>query len=399
MIINSENNVISNKYCIEVCTTIEGIQKIRSDWQKLQFHPNADIDFYLGIVESRREIIRPHVVLVTENGHTKAMMIGRIENSRLALKVGYKSIYAIQIKLLTIIYHGFLGDMSEDVNNIFITEILQLLKKGDADAFFVNSIHVDSNICRLIREKPNILCRDHLHTDNIHWQMSVPANIDQFYERMSAHRRHELRRYPKVLEKKFPKAISIECFQSVNDVDRILTDAETVAKKTYHRGLGVGFTDNIENRRRLTLFANKGLLRAYLMYIQDKPSAFWIGTEYGKVFYLDFTAFDPEFKKYETGTILFLKMVEDLCKTDCRAIDFGFGDALYKRSFGNKSWKECSYYVFAPTMKGMMLNVMRTGMGSLISFVEYLLIKTKLLQYVKKHWRKLLIKQTKAYRG
>jgi hypothetical protein len=49
---------------------------------------------------------------------------------------------------------------------------------------------------------------------------------------------------------------------------------EVVAKKTYQRGLGAGFIDNEETRKRLSFFAQKGMLRVMLLDGDEVPISF-----------------------------------------------------------------------------------------------------------------------------
>ncbi len=377
---------------IELCSTVENIQGLRNAWEQMQHHPNADIDFYLSILKSRPKILRPHILTLMDAGNPKAMMIGRIEDRELTSRIGYKTIYSHRVRLLVIIYGGLLGDFSSNTTDKFVSELLCFLERGEVDAISLSHAPINSRLFQLMRESPFFICRDYLPCENVHWQMSLPQTFEEFFARMSAHRRHELRRYPRVLRNKFSGKVAFKSYNSIDDVDVISHDAEMIAQTTYHRGLGVGFIDNIENRRRLKLFAQKGLMRAYILYIEDQPSAFWIGTAYGEVFHLDFTGYDHELRKYEIGTISFLEMVEDLCSVGIKKVDFGFGDALYKSRFGDTSFRESSVYVFAPTFTGVKLNIMLTMLNSLTRSTQYFFDKTKLSQKIKKYWRRLLIR-------
>ena len=142
--------------------------------------------------------------------------------------------------------------------------------------------------------------------------MTSPDSLDDFLKKMTSKHRYWLRRLPRVLERDYSGKVTYKCYQRGDDLDRLFVDAEEIAKKTYQRDLGAGFVDNAEMRQRLFLSADKGRLRAYLLYVDDKPCAFWIGTLYGKVFYLDFTGYDAAFKRYEPGTILLMWVIEDL---------------------------------------------------------------------------------------
>ena len=81
----------SDGMTINVARTIEEVEQLRNYWEKLQRHPNADIDNYLTVVKTLKEIIRPHVIFLSKDGVPTSIMIGRIENYPFECKVGYKT--------------------------------------------------------------------------------------------------------------------------------------------------------------------------------------------------------------------------------------------------------------------------------------------------------------------
>jgi CelD/BcsL family acetyltransferase involved in cellulose biosynthesis len=87
-----------------------------------------------------------------------------------------------------------------------------------------------------------------------------------------------------------------------------------------------------------------------------------------------------------------MRMIEDLTNSKVEEIDFGFGDAFYKQRFGDQHWIESSVYIYAPTIKGILLNANRT-----INLIPYryllrLAEKNNMLQKIKRLWRDKLIR-------
>jgi CelD/BcsL family acetyltransferase involved in cellulose biosynthesis len=206
-----------------------------------------------------------------------------------------------------------------------------------------------------------------------------------------------LKRIGKVLERDFPGRVAYRTFRSPEEVDRACADVEAVAAKTYQRGIGAGFANNEENRKRFRLCAEKGWLRVYALYIDDQPRAFWSGTLYRGIFHLDFTGFDPELRKYEPGTAVFLKMIEDLCASGVTLVDFGLGTAPYKERFGDTSWEEISPWVFAPGFRGNTLGLLVGASNVLNRATKSFLQKTDLANRIKRLWRgKLAAKAPQA---
>lgn len=185
----------------------------------------------------------------------------------------------------------------------------------------------------------------------------------------------------------FGETLKIECIREKADLAAVITHAEEVARKTYQRGLGVGFEDTEPMRRWLRVCADHGWLRVHLMSIAGKPVAFWMGTCYGGTFDSDHNGFDPALSAYSPGTALFGNMLEDLCATGVKEVDFGGGEALYKQRFSNWHGIRASVYVYAPTARGVFFNAVRTIVGLVGTAVKKALDLTGMSSAVKRLWR------------
>jgi hypothetical protein len=387
-----------NQYSIKIARSVEEVEELRSIWEGWQWHPNADIDFYLTIVNARPEILRPHTILVSINGNPKAMMVGRIEDQRLDIKIGYKKIFRPKLRILRIVYGGILGEQSDVTAHIFVSELIEELKKREIGAVVLDNLKVNSVMYQLAKTKPGIFCRDHSRIANPHWKMFLTPTYDELLKQMWSNLKYQLKRlerYGRVLNKDFQGKVEFKIRKNVDEIDTISMNAEQIMEKTYQRGIGVGFFDNAENRRRLSLEAEKKWLRTYELCINGRTVAFWIGSKYGNVFHLNFTGYDPDYKKYDPGMVLFLKMIEDCCKNEIREIDFGFGDAFYKQRFGDQKWEEASVTLFAPTFKGVGINLGRLLVNVVSNLAELILRKAKLLGKIKKTWRNHLSQSIK----
>lgn len=382
---------LSERYNIVIARSTQEIEALRDIWEKMQTHPNSDIDFYLTIINSLSRVIRPHVILISKDGIPSALAVGRIEDFEFKCNFGYKTLYKTTVRAFTIIYEGILGDASPENCKILLTEFDNVLKQGEADIIYLSNIKSDSPLYDLARTIPSYLFRDHFPISNVHLKMTVPPNMDAFFSARSRKHRYWLRRLERVLEKEYPGNITTKYFFEEKDLNQLFTDAELVSQKTYQRRLDAGFIDNETTRNTYSLLANKSLLRAYLLYIGEKPSAYWIGHQYGDTFHLGSTGYDPALRDYELGTILFLKMIEDLCSIkELKFIDFGFGDASYKRRFGDQSWNETSIYIFARSLRGISLNIAGTITSMIYQFSIVILKRVGLLEKVKRGWRTIL---------
>jgi hypothetical protein len=353
-------------YKIATATNLEEIEKIRNIWESMQTHPNSDIDHYINVINLKQNIIRPHIILLNYHDRPISMIAGRIEKLPFDLKFGYKRLFSPMVQSLTIIYGGLLGDLTKSSCEILFKEFTRLLSSGQVDIIRINYLDINSPLYHFAAKTPRMFSRDLFPIFNTHWRMILPETIEAFYKSRSRKHRYWLRRIERLLEQDYPDEVKYIGYESDGGLAKLFTDAEYIARKTYQRGLHVGFIDSGETRKIYSLLAKQGRLRAYVMYIKNEPSAFWIGEHYRNTFYLYSTGYDPIFKKYEIGTILFVKMLKNLFSIGgIEYLDFGFGDAPYKMRFGDESWQEATVHVFSTNFSGIKLNMLRMlTMGS-----------------------------------
>jgi hypothetical protein len=141
----------------------------------------------------------------------------------------------------------------------------------------------------------------------------------------------------------------------------------------------------------LTQAAKRNSWRGYILYAGGVPCAFETGIVYGSIYFAEFIGYSPQWSNFSPGTILFVKVLEDLClNTPVEIFDYGFGTAGYKERFGTKSWPEASVYIFAPRFYPIIVNVLRSFVRSLNAGLLYVLQKIGSLKWVKRLWRNLL---------
>jgi hypothetical protein len=371
-----------------VLENMEDMESMRPVWEKLQSHPNADMDYFRTVIEARPEIIRPLVICIKKQSKAAALIAGRIEDIRLECKFGYKTIYRPKVRALSVVYGGIMGDMSDENSQILISELIGCLKRGEADLIYLSNLKTGTKIYEKAIQLPGFLCRDYNALPNYHWRIQLPSSLEEYYQSVKYKVRKNLRRTAKLLSDKYSDQVIVKCFRGLQELNQFIEHAEAIAKKTYQRGLGVGFADDYENRRLLTLAAKRGWFRSYVLYVGEKPISFDAAVHYGNTLYLLHGAYDPDYKQFEPGTNLFLKYLEELCKDpEVSSIDFGFGDAVYKQHLCNDVWEEAPVYIFASNIRGIKLNLLRSVIAALHHYGGKTLKRTRMYQDIKRKWR------------
>jgi hypothetical protein len=113
--------------------------------------------------------------------------------------------------------------------------------------------------------------------------------------------------------------------------------------------------------QRLETMAALGYLRSYTLVEDQRAIAFILGYQYRNQYFYEETSFDSDRSAVSPGSILTFGAIEDLFRAETPArLSFGFGDAAYKRTFGNASEEACSLYLVLPGRWRWILRAQRS---------------------------------------
>lgn len=373
---------------VRTLRSFEEVEELRTVWERWQYHPNSDIDYYLLRFKFRPEFLHPHVIVVYRDGEPDAILVGRLDYAETQLKIGYLHLGKLRTRTLSFLHAGLLGNPSQENCQLIIREIVRSLRREQAQMAVLANLVVGSPLYRCALSIPGVFERDHFHGSHSHCTMEVPKSADDIYRRLSAKGRKNLKWQAKKLMEDFPGNVTVGCFSTSSDLERMIRDVEEVAKKTYQRGLRVGFTDSLELHERFRLAAEKGRLRSYVLYIGGCPAAFWVGTTYQGTAHLHFLGYDPQYEHYSPGSFLITKVFDMLCGQSMEKIDFGYGEESYKQRFGNCRWQEATIRIYKPSFRGLGIKLL-TMQADLVEHVARRgLDRLGLLSKLKRGWRR-----------
>jgi CelD/BcsL family acetyltransferase involved in cellulose biosynthesis len=378
---------------VEVFRDLKDLQRIKNEWTALQQHPNCDFDFYSGVVSSTDSILRPHVIVVSRDGSPITMLVGRIDRGTVDFNIGYKKLFGFAAKNLTFLHGGFVGEKSTEISRVLIDSLSESLRTGEADVCYFNHLRVDEDLFNQLLKISNRQGYLSRFAQRKHRGTSLAPSGEGYLKTLTSKERNNQKRRTKRILEDFPNN-RIQCYQDPVDFERAVADIDQVAQKTYQRALGVAFSNTPEARRRLRNEMDRGWFRGYVLYLNDQPAAFWLGTAFGDTFYSGFTGYDPAWSKYAPGMYLLLKALELLCESNpdgrLKKTDFGLGDAEWKIVIGNQEWEEAPVSIFAPNSKGRLLRRTRWATEIFDAAAKRLLTRFQLLAKVKRLWRREL---------
>jgi hypothetical protein len=373
---------------LRVLKAVEELEEIRDTWSAWSDGPQGDLDFFSIRLRHKHEVARPHVIVVNRNGRPDCLLVGWLSQGAVSFKVGSFILFRSDARILRFVNGGFLGNQSRENSEILVREIVKSLCKGEAHAAEFSQLNVQSPLYDWAKREPNILCRDQFTPFQSHWYLALVGGFGAFLRRLSSKRRKQLAKRARMLAKDFP--VRFESVRSEHDVEDFARMADEIARKTYRHALGVGFVNNLETREVLCAAARKSALRASVLYVGERPIAFTVGILSGKTLYGIFTGYDPEFDRYSPGLQSLMRLLEESFEEQDGPLryDSGCGDFSYKRALFDSSWRESPVWIFAPSIKGLSLHILKEVSTLLHFLAMHVLAKSDYLRNVKKMWNR-----------
>jgi hypothetical protein len=380
---------------VRIVSSLAEIEEVRERWEAAPVgRHDADIDFYLAFAASRPEFVRPYVLLLERGGELEAMMVARVEDIRLRAGIGYRTVFSARTRSITLVHGGLVG-VDDRSAPLLLYALQQSLARREADLLFLPAQRTDSPLYRAALDTVPAYRRQPFEGRGVHRTLALPDTFDEFLRSRSKSTRESVKRYRKKVERDLGDRLELRVYRDPADIERIFADTEPVAALTYQRGLGVALSDTPEQRALIEVGLRRGWYRVYVLSLDGKTIAFWPGSAHGGTFHIGTPGYDPAYADYRIGTYLQMRMFEDLiADPDTNAVDYGLGDAEYKRRFGSESWDEADLHVFAATPRALAVNAARSGILGAAECARAALRRAGVLERVKRGWRRRLARSS-----
>lgn len=374
------------------------LESVRDYWTRTVVYPTADLDIFTHICASRHDIFGPYVLMVREGMQTIALLVGRLELAHRNFRVGYLRLKGPKLRTLTFIYGGSVGDWNCEITAKVLHHLTSTLDRLEVDLLQFAYLREDSELLLGLGELLDTKSYEHRFAPPLaHWEMTLPGPDRDFLEHLGRKSRYNIRRERRKFLEEFGDSITFRSFLNPEDIGACTRDIEAIAARSYHRAMGVGFVRNAETLTRMQIEAARGRLVVHILYIDGIPVAFWTGVISNDTFFADYTAYRSEYASHEPGKITLFSLLEFLQGIgSVRSVDFGFGDAFYKRQLGSKSWNEVSVTVFGKTTRARWLGKFERTLSFLDKLLRILASKLNVVSGIKKCWRKRFSRMTKT---
>jgi hypothetical protein len=385
---------------IKAFRSFEEIENIRDVWSCWQREPTIDLDLFLATQPWDPPKVRPQVIVLYRNGSPEAMLVGIVSGREFKVRLGPWNFGLANARFFQVIPGGAMGHLNSENCDALIGEVLRSLREGEIDVAVLMRIRAGSPLRSSALGRPGLLSRDYSpQTNNLRY-MVLPDNKEACYDVLSPKSRHQFRKKTRRLMAAYPDKVQTICFRHVDELNRLVDDVEEVAKSSFQRGLGGGFIDSPLVRQALRIEAQKNAMRGFVLYVDARPCAFWLGSLCYSTFHLSCGAYNPEFHRFSPGTLLLMKVFEHFCSNsgeeNVSEINLGVGDFRYKEELSNRTVEQVTVHVFAPNLKGFGLNVLRAASTAVDCIIRYIAARTKLRDSFRKFRRSVALGRQRA---
>jgi len=175
---------------------------------------------------------------------------------------------------------------------------------------------------------------------------------------------------------------------SIEELDQLFDCGGSIAAHTYHVKLRGTFSDTPLWRAQLELEARRGALTGFLLLGGDTPIVFNIGWVDGPFFFPQAVAHLPQYSRFSPGKYLWLRVFEQCCAEGLEWVDYGFGDAEYKRIYGTECWVEQSVRLYGRTARATVAWLLDVAATRAASGLKFAAERLGILRRIKNAWRR-----------
>lgn len=344
---------------VDVARTLAQVEALGDLWRQLRpGNVDAAPDFFAALVEHLPGVVRPHVVHICLPPGRHLLAVARLEDVRLPLRLGYLRGRSPRLRCVVVAFDGLLGTTGPDDVQLLLDALRSTLDDGTADAVLLPAVDVHGPLWPLV-VAAHPRRRQFRMPAVVHWRAELGGSADEFLATLSKGTRKQLRYYERRLERTYGSDLRLERMSGAVDLARLLDAVSTVSAKTYQGDLAERPGGPVQQGL-LASHASSGRLRGWVLFLQDAPIAFWYGVAHAGTFSVDCPGYDPAYGKDNVGTCTMVQMIRDLADDEeLHRLDFGQGDAEYKRTFGGHSTTESTVLLFAPTPRALLVKLVQ----------------------------------------
>lgn len=341
----------------------------------IELHPELVIDRADGpptlvYLEHEGRTLSTVAVLVPKElrlfSHPSVAWLGRLQGHRLA-------------------GNQLLGSADRAAAERFLSAVALYLGRDGADCIYIEDLDHASPLWQAVQDRrgaagPSI---EQPRPSQPHWRIHFPRPADDYWKTLTAKSRYKTRRAARDLPHE------VRRFTAPGDVQAFLAGAEHVSQRSWQgKRMGLRLSQEERFRAHFDALARLGALRSYLLFHKDHPIAFVYGWQWNGRFEYEEIGYDGAFAEQGPGRVLLYRVLEDLIAHDTpEVLDFGCGDAEYKRVFGTHESVSGPVVIASDTVKTQIWSGLRHTRAAMDRGVRDFLRRTGLYEKARRFYR------------
>lgn len=187
--------------------------------------------------------------------------------------------------------------------------------------------------------------------------LELPEKFDEYLGQFGKKKRYNLKRQVRLMEEAYGGQMRVDCVTGDDQIDLFLQTSDAVAADSWKDDRHTGaFACTPSNHARYADLARRGLLRGYLIRDGERPVAAVIGYQFRDTYHYADIAYSNSDIHLSPGSVLLFLIIRDLIEnTAVRKVNFGIGDADYKRQFGNRHGRDRAVWVMRATARNRVI--------------------------------------------
>jgi hypothetical protein len=382
-------------YQIELIETVDGLTDITNEWldiintQKAPFL-NTHPDIILNLLSKNSINEKKCIVFVLKkNNIIEAIAPCILFKSTFRFRLGLLKFGRFKQNKLTLIGSDLLYSPSSDKNNCVSAFMSHINQQKIMDIFSVDVVAEQSPLGLFLKNSSHWSI-SHAATNNIVRQLLLPNSHDDYLKAMKRKVRYNIKRNVKQFSEAFEGNIELKVYEHENNVDELLEKVNIIFKKSWQSNvMGYYQRDSEAQIESKKLQARNNWLKSYVLECNNTPVAFVMGTQLNGYYDYEETGFDPEYASFSPGSVMTYLLIEELFKENKPEIlNFGFGENVYKKIFGNHSFTAFNIVSCPKSSKANLLLSIQNYLNKTYSLISRLLVKSKLDKHIRKIMKK-----------
>lgn len=240
-----------------------------------------------------------------------------------------------------------------------------------AQCLYLHSVPTSSFLWRYLEESPWIRERFRMYLPDgvrmLHL-VRLPATFEAYLAKFKHKKRYNLARQERLLREHIGGRLELRRIERVDQVASFRDAVATVIRDSWQGRVASPEAYTIlQDCEPFEDLAERGLIRSYVLECAGTPSAFVLGYQFGDIYHYAEIAYRQQDARFSPGTTLLYLLIQDLITHRSPSLlNFGIGDAVYKREFGTHQFQDASVLLLDRTVRNAAVQVIHSTFQGLV---------------------------------